>query len=129
MMTNYHFNKEVVKPNDIFYAEHDNLSGKKVGHYFYCIFSQEEDTKKGLFRDVLGLMITTQETQGYAAPVTINGKIATVCCDKLFRFVADSNIIKNKYIKLTRKEKKSVMKEYQRFVKESLRQMKAWAKR
>ena len=124
MMTNYHFDKEVVKAHDIFFAEHYDLNGEKYGHYFYCIYNQEEDEELGLFRDVIGLLITTKEAKGYVATININGKEAHVLCDKEVRFIADRKNIKNKYIKISKEEKVIVMEMYKKFCKEKIKQLK-----
>lgn len=128
MITNYRFNKEVIKPNDIFYAEHEGFNKEKTGHYFFCIYAQEEDKGNGLFRDIIGLMITTKDAQGYTAKVVINGKDAVVCCDRPFRFVSDTLYVQNKYIHLSKKELQGIHKKYASFVKESLKQLKRWKK-
>lgn len=124
MMTNYHFDKEVVKAHDIFFGEHYDLNGEKYGHYFYCIYNQEEDEELGLFRDVVGLLITTKEAKGYVATIKINGKDAHVLCDKEVRFIADRKNIKNKYIKISKEEKVIVMEMYKKFCKEKIKQLK-----
>ena len=129
MMQNYHFDKEVVKAHDIFFAEHYDLNGEKFGHYFYCIYNQEEDIELGLFRDVVGLLITTREAKGYVAKININGKDAYVLCDKEVRFIADRKIIKNKYIKITKEEKKIVLEMYKKVCKQKLKQLKEGSKR
>jgi hypothetical protein len=124
MTTIYHFEKEVIKAHDIFYAEHYDLNGEKFGHYFYCVYSQEEDKKLGLFRDVVGLLVTTKEPKGYSVEVVISEKKGYVLCDKEVRFIADKKYVKNKYIKITNKEKRQVMKMYKKLFKEKQKQMK-----
>ena len=124
MMSTYHFDKEPLKAHDIFFAEHYDLNGEKFGHYFYCIYAQEEDKKLGLFRDVVGLLITTREPKGYIAEVMINEKQAYVICDKEVRFFSDKKFVKNKYVKLTNKVKKLVIKVYKKAHKERIRQLK-----
>ena len=121
----YLFNKADINPNDIFYAEHYDLNGIKSGHYFYCIYSQDEDISNNLFRDVVGLLITTKEPKGYTQEVVINGRKAYVCCDSEYRFVADVTKVNNKRIQLTTKEKQNVVRCYKKFQKENMRQMKA----
>jgi hypothetical protein len=101
----YHFNKEGIKANDIFYGEHYDLNGKKFGHYFFCIYSQEQDSKNKLFRDIIGLLITTKEVPGYNYKMEINGRVAYVCVDNEVRFVSDSNVVQNKYIDIPKKDK------------------------
>lgn len=128
MKKTYRFNKANINPNEIFYAEHYDLNGHKNGHYFYCIYSQEEDQSNKLFRDVVGLLITTKKPQGYSSKVFINGKDAYVCCDSSYRFVAEIERVNNKHIKLTRKEKQNVVKCYRKFNKEKLRQLKVGKK-
>lgn len=123
MMT-YHFDKEVIKPHDIFFAEHYDLNGEKFGHYFYCIYSQELDKNFGLFRDVVGLLITTKESKGYVSTIEIKDKTAFVLCDKEIRFIADKKFVKNKFVKTTNKQKRDVMKTYAKYVKEKQRQIK-----
>jgi hypothetical protein len=120
----YHFDKEQIKAHDIFFAEHYDMNGEKFNHYFYCIYSQEEDKKLGLFRDIIGLLITTKEPKGYIAEVTINGKQAYVICDKEVRFFSDKKFVKNKYITITNKEKRKVISVYKKAHKEKIKQLK-----
>lgn len=119
----YRFNREDIRPNDIFFAEHYDLYGKKFGHYFYCIYSQQHDRKSRLFRDVIGLLITTKEVPGYAYKMTINDREAYVCIDNEKRFVSDSDIVQNKYIDVSKKDKLNILKMYKLFHKSKLKQM------
>lgn len=128
MKTTYHFKKANISPNDIFYAEHYDLNGVKSGHYFYCIYSQEEDNNNDLFRDVTGLLITTKKPKGYAQKVIINEKTVYVCCDSIYRFVADVDKIRNKFINLTKKEKTKVIKCFKSFQKETQKQLRTGLK-
>jgi hypothetical protein len=123
MTTTYHFDKENIKAHDIFFAEHYDLNGGKFGHFFYCIYAQEEDKKLGLFRDVIGLLITTREPKGYIAELMINDKKAYVICDKEVRFFSDKKYVKNKYIKVSNKERKAVLKAYKQAHNEKLKQL------
>ena len=84
-----------------------------------------EFIKNNLFRDVVGLLITTKEPKGYTQEVVINGRKAYVCCDSEYRFVADVTKVNNKRIQLTTKEKQNVVRCYKKFQKENMRQMKA----
>lgn len=129
MKPHYHFKKEDVKPNDIFYAEHYDYNGNKVGHYFYCVYSQINDKDNNLFRDVIGLLITTKDVPGRNVNVKINGKQAYVCCDNELRFIAEVGKVQNKHINLTSKEKKNVMRSYKKMNKEKEKQMKVGFKR
>lgn len=119
------FEKEQIKTHDIFYAEHYDLNGVKNGHYFYCIHTQEEDPNNGLFRDVIGLLITTKKPPGYSCLININNKDAYVCCDNEFRFIAEVGRIQVKpYYKATEKERKNILRCFKNFQKEKIRQMK-----
>ena len=120
----YHFNREDVKPNDIFYAEHYDLNGEKFGHYFYCVYSQYEDKENKLFRDIIGLLITTRDVPGYNYQMRINGKDAYVCVDSEFRFVSDSDNVQNKHIDVSKKDAKNVLKMYKKFIAKKFKQMK-----
>lgn len=120
----YRFEKEEVKTHDIFYAEHYDFNGVKMGHYFYCIYSQDEDQTNNLFRDITGLLITTKQPVGYSCEIEINGKKAYVCCDTEVRFMAEVGRVQVKYHKPTSQEKKDVMKCHKKFQKEKIRQMK-----
>ena len=120
----FHFNREDIKPKDIFYAEHYDLKGEKFGHYFYCIYSQHYDKNNKLFRDIIGLLITTREVPGYTYKMRINDRDAYVCLDSEFRFVSDSDSVQNKYIEVSKKDANSILKLYKSFNKRKLRQMK-----
>lgn len=120
----YRFKKEEVKVHDIFYAEHFDYNGVKMGHYFYCIHTQEDDINHDLFRDITGLLITTKPALGYTCEININGKPAYVCCDKEMRFMAEVGKIQVKYQKPTKKEKQNVIKTHQKYQKEKNRQLK-----
>lgn len=128
-MTNYRFKREDIGPHDIFYAEHFDFNGIKVGHYFYCVYSQQSDKNNGLFRDIIGLLITTKEVPGYNVKVQINGKDAYVCCDNEIRFMADVGKVKNKHMDLTSKERKSIMACYKKLNKQKHRQLKVGLKK
>ena len=119
----YRFNREDIRPNDIFFGEHYDLNGRKFGHYFYCIYSQGQDSKNNLFRDIIGLLITTKEVPGYNYKMEINGRVAYVCVDNEIRFVSDIDIVQNKYIEISRKDKNKIIKMYKRFCKNKINQM------
>jgi hypothetical protein len=108
----------------MFLAEHYNYNGDKVSHYFYCIYSQENDKNNGLFRDIVGLLITTKPPVGYNSQVTINGKEAYVCCDKEERFISETNAVTYKHQTFSKTERKNVIKVYKSFRKEIERQLK-----
>jgi len=118
------FNREEIKPHSIFFAEHYDFNGYKVGHYFYCIYVQSKDKNNGLFRDIVGLLITTKEAQGYACPIILNTKQAYVCCDRATRFICDDKNVSLKVFKPSNKEKKAIIKNYAKYTKEILRQIK-----
>jgi hypothetical protein len=120
----YHFSREDIKPNDIFYGEHYDLNGRKFSHYFYCIYSQEQDIKNKLFRDIVGLLITTKEVPGYNYKMEINGRTAYVCVDNEIRFVSDSNMVQNKYVELSKKDKLQILRMYKKFCRNKINQMK-----
>lgn len=120
----YIFQKEVIRPHDIFYGEHFNYTGEKMGHYFYCVHSQEEDVNNGLFRDIIGLLITTKKPLGYFCEIEINNKAAYVCCDKQVRFISETGKVQLKHYRPTREEKKKVFKCLRDFEREKFRQMK-----
>ncbi len=122
--TTYHFNKEDVKPHDIFFAEHYDFNGNKVGHYFYCIHAQNQDKNNELFRDITGLLITTRDAMGYTVPITISGKEARVCCDRPTRFISETGKVSYKFIQVSKKTKKGVLKIYKQYIKEITRQLK-----
>ncbi len=120
----YRFEKETVNTHDIFYGEHYDYNGVKMGHYFYCIHTQEEDANNSLFRDVTGLLITTKPAPGYSCEIEINGRVAYVCCDREIRFMAEVGRVQVKYFKPTEKERREVLKCHKKFQKEKIRQMK-----
>ena len=119
----YRFNREDIKPNDIFFGEHYDLNGRKFGHYFYCIYSQGQDTNNNLFRDIIGLLITTKEVPGYNYKMEINERVAYVCVDNEVRFVSDMDIVQNKYIEISKKDKTNIIKMYKKFCKNKIKQM------
>lgn len=121
----HHFKHEDVFPHDIFHAEHYDFNGYKVAHYFYCVYSQKNDRNNKLFRDVIGLMITTKNIPGYTIPVKINGRVAYVCCDNEIRFISDVGKVKRTTINLTDKEHKAIKNCYKKIGKEKQKQMKA----
>lgn len=120
----YHFNREDIKPNDVFYADHYDLNGKLYGHYFYCIYSQNEDRDNKLFRDIVGLLITTKEVPGYNYKMVINGRQAYVCIDSEFRFVSEQERVQNKYVDIDKKDARNIHKMYKKFCQKKLKQMK-----
>jgi hypothetical protein len=120
----YHFNKEEIQAKDIFYGEHYDLNGKKSWHYFYCIYSQDNDKTHELFRDIIGLLITTKQPKGYYIEVNINEKIAYVCCDIEIRFFSSVDMVQNKHITLNKKEHKKIYECYNKFTKIKIKQIK-----
>lgn len=120
----YHFEKEKILPHDIFFAEHYDFNGNKVGHYFYCVYSQEIDKNNDLFRDVVGLLITTKNVSGYTCPINLNGKPSYVCCDRAIRFIAEVGRVQRKYLKIPMKIRKEILKTYNIYRKETQRQLK-----
>ena len=121
--TPYRFEKADIRPHDIFYAEHYSYSGAKIGHYFYCVHSQDEDKSNELFRDILALLITTKETPGYNVEIRVNGKRAWVCCDNPFRLMASVENIDLKPFKAPKKKQLEIMKCMKSFEKEKQRQL------
>lgn len=119
----YHFNREDIKANDIFYAEHYDLKGERFGHYFYCIYAQHYDRDNKLFRDIVGLLVTTREVPGYNYSMRINDKDAYVCVDSEFRFVSDSDSVQNKFIEVSKEDRKNIAKMYKLFCKKKIKQM------
>lgn len=126
---NYRFDKEAIQTHDIFYAEHYDIHGVKYGHYFYCIHTQREDKNNTLFRDVIGLLITTRDVPGYTHKIIINNKEAFVCCDKEVRFPNEVGVINNKFFKIDIEDRKKVMEQYKKMCKEKIRQMKGGLKK
>jgi hypothetical protein len=125
---NYRFNREDIKVHDIFYGEHYDLNGKKFGHYFYCVYSQIQDTDNKLFRDITGLLITTKEIPGYHYKININDREAYVCLDNEVRFVSDSELVQNKYVEVSKKDKMAIIKLYNKFHKIKLKMLKGKVK-
>jgi hypothetical protein len=122
--TNYRFNREDIKVNDVFLGEHYDLNGKKFAHYFYCIYSQSEDEENKLFRDIIGLLITTKEIPGYNYKMKINDRDAYVCIDNEVRFVSDKEVVQNKYISVQDRDKKNIINMYKKFYKKKIKMMK-----
>lgn len=120
----YHFNREDIKANDVFYGVHYDLNGKKFGHYFYCIYSQHHDKQNNLFRDIIGLLITTKEVPGYNYEMIINDRKAYVCVDSEIRFVSDVDYVQNKYIAISKKDQRKILKMYKAFSRKKQKQMK-----
>lgn len=120
----FHFNREDVKPNDIFYAEHYDLNGEKYGHYFYCVYSQNYDKDNKLFRDVIGLLITTKEVPGYNYKMKINDRDAYVCMDNEYRFVSETKNVQNKYVDVDKKDARNILRIYKKFCAKKFKQMK-----
>lgn len=119
----HRFEKADIKPHDIFYAEHYSHSGSKIGHYFYCVYAQDNDNSNELFRDILVLLITTKETPGYNVPIEINGRKAFVCCDNPFRLMSSADKIDLKPFRATKSKQKEIISCMKSFEKEKLRQM------
>lgn len=120
----------MIKSGDIFHAVYDNYYGENKKHYFYCIYSQEEDINNKLNEDVIGLLITSNEKMefivnnqnDYNVKIKLYTTDCYVCCDKIFRF--------NKKDKITLKgdllddyEKRVILRYYKKFINESLRQL------
>lgn len=118
------FEKVTIKPHDIFYAEHFSHSGAKIGHYFYCIHSQEEDASNHLFRDVLALIITTKKVPGYNVEVFINGRVAYVCCDNPMRIAASTENVDLKRFKVPIEKQREILTCMKYFNEEIQRQLK-----
>ena len=120
----------MIKTGDIFHAEYNNYYGTKKRHYFYCIYSQEEDINNHLYEDVIGLMITSNKKLDYIVDnindYNVKVKLYTtnsyVCCDKIFRFNKNEKI-ESKGDLLDDYEKKKVLEHYKKFINESLRQL------
>lgn len=122
----------MIKTGDIFHAEYTNYYGTNKRHFFYCIYTQEQDIHNTLSEDIIGLLITTNEKfehiienkNDYNIKVKLNKRVAYVNADKIFRFNLRDKINTNKYkYKLNKKEKALIKKYYKKFIKESLRQL------
>lgn len=119
----------MIKTGDIFHAEYDNYYGTKKKHYFYCVYSQNEDINNTLNEDVIGLMITSNQKMDYIIEnkndynvrIELYEKEVYVCCDKIFRF--NKNEIDIKGDMLNQEEKDEILVFYKKFIKESLRQL------
>ena len=123
-----------IKAGDLFHAQYLNYQGELKHHYFYCVYTQQDDVNNNLASDIVGLLISTNEkfakleAQGfndYNVSVEINGRKAWVCADKMYRFMltdATCNIEK-KNTRLTQKEKEEVLSRFTRFYLETTRQM------
>ena len=123
-----------IKAGDLFHARYLNYQGELKHHYFYCVYTQQDDVNNNLVSDIVGLLISTNEkfakleAQGfndYNVSVEISGRKAWVCADKMYRFMltdATCNIEKKK-TRLTQKEKEEVLSRFTRFYLETTRQM------
>lgn len=119
----------MIKTGDIFLAEYSNYYGVKKKHYFYCVYTQEQDVHNNLNEDVIGLMITSNpkmefiihNNNDYNVKVKIFTTDSYVCCDKVFRF--NKNEIEPKGDLLDDFEKKLISRYYKKFVNESFRQL------
>lgn len=118
-----------IKAKDIFYAEHFDFYGRKTNHYFYCVYSQANDKSHLLYRDIIGLIITTRKPKGYYESVIINGKVAYVCCDNEHRFSLSAKNVETKDISLTKEEHKKIIKKYENFMKIKIKQLKKGEKK
>lgn len=120
----------MIKAGDIFHVEYDNYYGTKKRHFFYCIYSQNDDVNNTLDEDVIGLMITSNQKMDYIienkndynVKIELYDKTVYVCCDKIFRF--NKNEVDYKGNLLKRKEKNEISIYYKKFIGESLRQLK-----
>lgn len=120
----------MIKTGDIFHVEYSNYYGSKKKHYFYCIYSQEQDINNRLNEDIIGLMITSNKKydtivkkhNDYNVKVKLYTTDSFVCCDKIFRFNKNDKI-ELKGDLLDEHEKKMVLIYYKKFLKESLRQL------
>lgn len=123
-----------IKAGDLFYAQYLNYQGELKHHYFYCVYTQESDQNNSLSGDAVGLLISTNDKfarlaeQGlndYNVAVTINGKKAWVCADKMYRFMLSDPTCKaeRKKAALGQKEKEEVLSRFTRFFLEATRQM------
>lgn len=120
----FRFEKIDLRPHDIFFANHYSHNGTKIGHYFYCVYSQQTDESNELFRDVLALLITTKEVPGYNVEIEINGKKAYVCCDNPIRLMSSGHNAVLKPIRLTEEKQREILNCFNDFKKEATRQMK-----
>lgn len=123
MTTNYRFKQEIVRPHDIFVANHFDANGMKKRHYFYCTYSQEQDRNNGLFADVIGLMITTKKPMGYFVQIVINKKTSYVCIDKEFRFRSEKGVVENIMIRIPDEKRREIYENFQKLNREKQRQM------
>ena len=117
------FVREIINPHDIFYGTHYGVTGEKFGHYFYCVYAQAKDINKLLFRDIIGLMITSKPATGYAVQIKLNGKDVFVECDNEVRFIADINLVRVKRFELSEEERKMIIACHDKFTKEKQRQL------
>lgn len=119
----------MVKAGEIFHAEYNNYYGSKKRHYFFCVYSQEKDINNRLNEDVIGLMITSnskmkkiiKRQNDYNVKIKLNATTSYVCCDKVFRF--HKNEIDYVGNPLNVYEKRTIIRYYKKFFKESLRQL------
>ncbi len=122
---------KVIKTGDIFLAKYSNYYGKNKAHYFYCIYSQEEDINNHLNEDIIGLMITSnpkmediiKNYNDYNVKVKIYTTEAYVCCDKIFRFNTKDKVVNHGDL-LDELEKQDILEHYKKFIGETLRQLK-----
>lgn len=123
-----------IKAGDLFHARYLNYQGELKHHYFYCVYTQQDDVNNKLSSDIVGLLISTNEkfakleAQGfndYNVSVEINGRKAWVCADKMYRFMLTDTTcnIEKKKMRLTQKEKEEVLSRFTRFYLETTRQM------
>lgn len=120
----------MIKTGDIFHVEYNNYYGSKKRHYFYCIYSQEQDINNKLNEDIIGLMITSNKkmdfiiksNNDYNVKIKLYTTESFVCCDKIFRFNKNDKI-ELKGDLLDDFEKKMILKYYKKFIGESLRQL------
>ena len=50
-----------IKAGDIFHAQYLNYRGELKHHYFYCVYTQNDDQNNNLTTDVMGLLISTND--------------------------------------------------------------------
>lgn len=120
----------MIKTGDIFLVEYSNYYGSNKRHYFYCVYSQEQDINNKLNEDIIGLMITSNKkmdfiirsNNDYNVKIKLYTTESYVCCDKIFRFNKNDKI-ELKGDLLDDFEKKTILKYYKKFIGESLRQL------
>lgn len=77
---------------------------------------EDKESLSDLF--IVGLLITTQKQENYkyVQKVEINGKEAYVCCDDEYKFASTVKRVRHKKIEVSKKDKRNVIRCYERFM-------------